>query len=225
MESIELFERLGSGKGEARKLRMDKKVPGICYGRHMDKPVPVAVDLVGISAILRKSDLNALYTVESKDKSIQGQLILIKEKQTDPLTSDLVHIDFQAVNKDEPIKATVVIELVGKPKGAEEGGVLQQPNRTLEISCLPHKTPSVIEVDVSGLDINDSLHVNDIDLPEGVEVIDYANRTLAVVMPPREEEEEPVAAEAVAADEVEVSSEKGKKEDPEPSENKDDKKD
>lgn len=214
--TIKLFSRTGGGKGEARKLRSQKRVPGICYGRHMEVPVPVSVDTISIANLIRKSDLNALYTADSEDKTLSGQLILIKDKQTDPLTGDLVHIDFQAVNKDEAIKATVKIVLVGKPKGVEEGGILQQPNRTLEISCLPHLTPSVIEADVSHLELNDSLHVTDITLPEGVEVIDFANRTLAVVVPPREEEEEP--AEVKAADEVEVSSEKGKQEDEEASE-------
>lgn len=209
-KTIEMIQRAGEGKGEARKLRADNRIPGICYGKHLENPIPVSVDKIKIAATLRGSDANDLFTVSSEDSSIKGQLVVVKDKQTDPLSEDLLHIDFLAVNKDEPIKATVTIELIGKSKGVAEGGILQQPNRTLEIKCLPHKMPSVIEADVSDLAINDSLHVTDIKLPEGVEVVDFANRTLAVVVPPREEEEEPV--EAIAADAVEVVGEKKEEE-------------
>ncbi|MCB0272869.1 MAG: 50S ribosomal protein L25 [Bdellovibrionales bacterium] len=209
-KTIELSQRAGHGKGEARKLRFDQQIPGICYGKHLKNPIPVSVDKVKISNVLRTSNQNELYTVDSTDSNIKGQIVLIKSKQLDPLTDDLIHIDFLAVNKNEPIRTTVSVELVGKAKGVAEGGILQQPNRTLDIRCLPHLIPSKIKADVTELMINDSLHVTDIQLPEGVEVLGAANKTLAVVIPPQEEEVQ--AVQAAEVKEVEVSSGKGKKE-------------
>jgi len=207
---IEMAQRPGQGKGEARKLRFSKQIPGICYGRHLEKPVPVSVDKVKIAAILRRSNANDLFTVASEDKSIGGQLVLIKDKQSDPMTEDILHIDFQAINKDEPIKATIAVELLGKAKGVAEGGILQLPNRTLDIKCLPADIPSKIEIDVTELGLNDSMHVSDITLPKGVEVLGSADRTLAVVVATREEEVKVEVAPEAA--EPEAAADKDKKE-------------
>ncbi|MCB1198509.1 MAG: 50S ribosomal protein L25 [Deltaproteobacteria bacterium] len=205
-KSIEMMERTGEGKGEARKLRADRRIPAVCYGKHLKAPVAVSVDRIEIAAIVRSSDANDLFTVKAEGSPINGELVLIKTKQTDPLTDEMIHIDFQTISKGEPIKAIVTIELVGKSKGVAEGGILQQPNRTLEIKCLPSKMPSSIKVDITNVGLNESLHVSDITLPEGVEVVGTANKTLAVVIPPADEVAQPT--EAVAADAVEVAGKK-----------------
>jgi large subunit ribosomal protein L25 len=172
----------------------------------MDTGVPVSVGKLLIARVLRESDDNALFEVSCDDKTINGQMVMIKDTHVHPVTDELMHVDFLAVNMNEKIKAEVAVELVGKPKGAEEGGILQQPNRSLEISALPNKVPRVLEVDVTGLAIGDSLHVNDITLPDGVEIVDFSNRTLAVVVAPTEEKvEEPTDVDPTA---VEVTSEK-----------------
>lgn len=210
-KTIEMAQRPGQGKGEARKLRFDNRIPGICYGRHLSTPVPVSVDKIKIAAIIRQSNANDLFTVSSEDKNIGGQLVLLKDRQTDPLTEDLLHIDFLAINKDEPIKATVAVELHGKAKGVAEGGILQQLNRTLDIKSLPLNIPAKIEVDVTDIGLNESLHVSDITLPEGVEVLGSVDRTLAVVVSTREEEiKAPDPASAAQEDKEEPAAEPAK---------------
>ncbi|MCC7460028.1 MAG: 50S ribosomal protein L25, partial [Proteobacteria bacterium] len=138
--------------------------------------------------VIRNSSSTSLYKLKADQKVVDGQMVLIKGRQRNPVTDDIIHVDFMAVKMDQPIKVRVPVELKGKAKGVAEGGLLQQPNRWLNVRCLPSAIPTKIEADVSGLDINDSLHSSDLTLPQGVSIVGSINYTLAVVVPPEKEE-------------------------------------
>jgi large subunit ribosomal protein L25 len=191
--------RDGAGKGVSRKTRAVRRVPAICYGNHFEKPVTLSVDKLELSKVIRTSSATSLYKLKSEQKTVDGQMVLIKSKQRDPITDDVIHVDFMAVQMDQKLKVRVPVELKGKAKGVVEGGLLQQPNRWLNVRCFPNNIPTKIIADVSALEINDSLHVNDIQLPEGVSIVGTVNYTLAVVVPPEKEEVAATPVEGAAA--------------------------
>ena len=224
--TINVQVRDGAGKGVARKTRAEKRVPGICYGNHLETPITISIDKLELGKVIRNSTSTSLLKLQSDQKIVDGQMVLIKARQRDPITDEIIHVDFMAVKMDEKIKVRVPVILTGKSKGVVEGGLLQQPNRTLNVRCLPNNIPTKIEADISGLEINDSLHVSDITLPEGVVVVGTVDYTLAVVVPPEKEEVAATPVEgavAAAAVQPEVTAQKlGGKDEPAPAADKKD---
>lgn len=190
--------RDGAGKGSARRLRAEGLVPAVVYGRHLEAPVHIAVDPIEVKrAIATPHRLNTLLSLK-----LEGQperLVLLKDYQQDPLSREMLHADFIDVRENEQVKVNVPLVLVGKPVGVLEGGVLSQSRRDLEVLALPGTIPEKIEVDVSAMKIAQSLHINEVKLPEGVRVKTQVNYTIAVVSVPEKEEVAPVAAAVPAA--------------------------
>ncbi len=188
--------RDGAGKGSARRLRAEGLVPAVVYGRHLETPVHIAVDPIEVrKAIATPHRLNTLLSLK-----LDGQperIVLLKDYQQDPVSREMLHADFMDVRENEQIKVNVPLVLVGKPVGVLEGGVLSQSRRDLEVYALPVAIPEKIEVDVSAMKIAQSLHINDVKLPEGVRVKSHVNFTVAVVSVPEKEEVAPVVAAAV----------------------------
>jgi large subunit ribosomal protein L25 len=188
--------RDGAGKGSARRLRAEGLVPAVVYGRHLETPVHIAVDPIEVrKAIATPHRLNTLLSLK-----LDGQperIVLLKDYQQDPVSREMLHADFMDVRENEQIKVNVPLVLVGKPVGVLEGGVLSQSRRDLEVYALPSAIPEKIEVDVSAMKIAQSLHINDVKLPEGVRVKSHVNFTVAVVSVPEKEEVAPVVAAAV----------------------------
>jgi large subunit ribosomal protein L25 len=187
--------RDGAGKGSARRLRSQGLVPAIVYGRHLETPVHIAVDPIEVKkAIATPHRLNTLLSLK-----LDGQperLVLLKDYQQDPLSREMLHADFIDVRENEQIKVNVPLVLTGRPVGVTEGGILSQSRRDLEVYALPAAIPEKIEADVSHLKIAQSLHINEVKLPEGVRVKSHVNFTVAVVSVPEKEEVAPVAAAA-----------------------------
>jgi large subunit ribosomal protein L25 len=190
--------RDGAGKGSARRLRAEGLVPAVVYGRHLDTPVHIAVDPIEVKkAIATPHRLNTLLTLK-----LDGQperLVLLKDYQQDPVSREMLHADFIDVRENEQIKVDVPLILVGKPVGVTEGGILSQSRREIEVYAMPAAIPEKIEADVSALKIAQSLHINDVKLPEGVRVKTQVNYTIAVVSVPEKEEVAPVVAVATPA--------------------------
>lgn len=207
---INIQARDGAGKGVSRKTRANKRVPAVCYGKNFETPMPVSVDYSELAKVIRTSSSTSLFKVKSESKTLDGQMALMKARQLNPLTEEVIHVDFMIVKMDEKIKVRVPVILTGKAKGVVEGGILQQMSRSLNVRCLPNGIPTKIEADVSKLDINDSLHVSDIKLPEGVEVVGSVDYTLAVCVPPEKEEvaAAPVPGAPAAAVQPEVTAQK-----------------
>lgn len=190
-----------SGKGAARSLRAAGKTPGVIYGH----------DRQAQSLVLETRDLEKLLnqispgtTVIELDVDGQTSRTLMREIQRHPFKPVILHVDFQQLVLGEKVTVQVPIVLVGTPEGVREGGILDQTMRELEIEVDPAQMPEELELDVSGLTIGRSLHVSDIKLPPGVEVLDDPEATVCVLAAPRVEEEPEVEAteEAIAEPEL-----------------------
>ena len=205
--------RTSLGRSAVRKLKAGGAVPAVIYGAKQ-KPQPLQISKRDINAMLsHASGENILVELEIAGESGENRLALVQEVQHSPLGNDVLHIDFHAVAMDETIHAEVPLEPTGTANGVKNfGGLLEQSVRSLAIECLPRDLPDVITVDVSTLNIGDSIHVRDIPLPGGVTSKMPADLTAFSVLAPTVEEE-PVAAVAEPAASPEVIREK--KEEPE----------
>lgn len=202
--------RTAIGRSAVRKLKASGSIPAVIYGSK-DKPEALQVSKHDINALLsHAAGENILVELEVGGKS---RLALVQEVQHAPLGGAVLHIDFHAVSQDEVIQAEVPLEPTGTANGVKNmGGLLEQNLRSLAIECLPRDLPDVIRVDVSALNIGDSIHVREIQLPSGVTTRVQPELTAFSVLAPTVEEE-PVAATAEAAAGPEVIREK--KEEPE----------
>jgi large subunit ribosomal protein L25 len=202
--------RTATGRSAVRKLKAAGSVPAVMYGSK-DKPEALQVSKRDINALLsHAAGENILVELEIAGKT---RLALVQEVQHAPLGGAVLHIDFHAVSQDEVIEADVPLEPIGTANGVKNmGGLLEQNLRTLAIECLPRDLPDVLRVDVAELNIGDSIHVREIQLPAGVTTRIQPDLTVFSVLAPTVEEE-PVAATAEAAAGPEVIKEK--KEEPE----------
>ena len=199
--------RESTGRSAIRKLKARGIVPAIVYGGK-DKPQPLQVSRRDISLMLsHASGENILVELEvAGEKS--SRMAMIQEIQHSPVGGDVLHVDFHAVSMDEKIEADVPLEPSGMPNGVKNfGGLLEQSLRALEVECLPRDLPDKITVDVSSLNIGDSIHVRDIQLPSGVAAKTPLDLTAFSVVAPSVEEE-PVAAVAEETAGPEVIKEK-----------------
>src|SRR5205823_14818506 len=190
--------RASVGRSAVRKLKARGVIPAIIYGGK-DKPQPLQVSARDINAMMsHASGENVLVELEiAGEKS--NRTALVQEVQHSPVRGDILHIDFHAISMDETIQAEVPLEPIGVPNGVKNfGGLLEQSLRALSIECLPRDLPDRITVDVSALNIGDSIHVRDIQLPPGVTAKVQSDLTAFSVLAPAVEEE-PVAAEVEAA--------------------------
>ncbi|MBI4767480.1 MAG: 50S ribosomal protein L25/general stress protein Ctc [Deltaproteobacteria bacterium] len=206
---LESFIRKPAGKGGARTLRRSGIIPAIFYGPGAE-PIPIQVVKSSLEKTLKKqTSENILYqlTIKGNDQEMV-KTAMVKELQKNPIDRSILHLDFYEVSLFKEIDVTVGLKITGKAPGVEKGGILQEISRDLEIRCLPTNIPNHIEVDVSALNIGDSLHAEDLKLPEGIRVLSDAHLTLVTVIPPLEEK--PAAEEPAAEAEVEVASKKGK---------------
>jgi large subunit ribosomal protein L25 len=174
-----------TGKGPARRLRAAGKVPAIFYGKKND-PIMLAVDVHTFTkAITHTPGSNLLLDLEIKNNGeTLTKAAILKESQVRPVDGTFLHLDLLEVFKDVPLDVTVTLEFDGKVPGVEAGGVFQTVARELPVSCLPDDIPDSITVDVSGLEIGDSIHAKDITLPKGVTITADETLTLATVTPP-----------------------------------------
>lgn len=195
---LEVSLREGTGKGVARKLRSAGRVPAVFYG-HGIAPVHLQIDVIPLERVVHRG-ANALIDLQGPEQVV-NKPVLVKELQRDPATRKPLHCDLFAVDLEEQITVDVPFHFVGRPRGVvEQGGVLEPLLRELEVSCMPLAIPDSIEIDVSALEIHDSVHVRDVALPEGVVALVDADQTVVHVVPPRVEEVAEEAAEEAAAE-------------------------
>ena len=199
-------ERLG--KGGARTARREGKIPAVLYG-HGEEPVAVTIAAREFDLAVRAhKGGNPLVNLMVGGGEFTA---LIRDVQYDPMTHDILHLDFQHISLTETIEVKVNVHLLGTPTGVKDGGgILETILREIEVRCLPTAIPASIDVDVTALNIGDSIHVRDLSVPN-VTILNDADATVATVVPPTVMEEKPVEAEAVeGAAEPEVIT-KGKK--------------
>ncbi|HJU75454.1 MAG TPA: 50S ribosomal protein L25/general stress protein Ctc [Gemmatimonadaceae bacterium] len=201
--TLSATKRSDTGKGVARTLRRDGHIPGVIYGRTRD-PQPLSINARELSRLLEH--ISAENTVI--DLTIDGTTArtLIRQIQRHPLKRDILHVDLMELVAGEKVEVRIPILLQGTPEGVRtSGGTLDQIMRELRVRVDPSHIPERIEVDVTELSIGHSIHVNEISVPEGVEVLDDDESTIATVVAPRAvEEPTPVAAEGAEPAEPEL---------------------
>jgi len=185
--SLKAKAREESGKGHARRMRKAGYVPAILYGPEREA-TSIKVKAQELAESLASNAIIDL-TIEG-DEGQEQAVVMLRELQRDILKGFLVHADFHEISLDETMVVSVTIELEGTPAGVKEGGVLSQLLREVEVECLPTSIPSKLTLDVSELEIGDSLEVGELDLPEGVEFITPTDETIVTVIVPTAEIEE-----------------------------------
>lgn len=192
--------RTATGRSAVRKLKALGVVPAVIYGAK-EKAEPLQISRRDITMLLsHASGENVLVELEVAGAN---RLALVQEVQHGPVNGEVLHVDFHAVAADEMIHAEVPLEPTGTPTGVKNmGGLLEQNLRVLAIECLPRDLPDIIRVDVSPLNVGDSIHVRDIPLPTGVTTRVQPDITVFSVLEPTVEEAAPVAETAAAAPEV-----------------------
>jgi large subunit ribosomal protein L25 len=189
---LEVQEREHRGTRESRRLRRDGMIPGVLYGRG-HKPHPISVQERELRRVLTGSaGLHAILDVVlAGQKSTHASIL--KDYQVDPIRGKIEHFDLQEVRLDQPIQTSVVVELVGESAGTKAGGVLSQVSREIRVEALPLEVPERIELDVSAMEIGDTLRLADLPTREGVTYLDDAEETVlaTVTMPTKVEEPEP----------------------------------
>ncbi len=201
------YIRKTTGKGAARKLRKNNQVPAVFYGPGTET-VMLALDYPELEKLLKQaSGENIILDLQVKsDKGTESKKAILKDLQVDPVKDNYVHADFYEISMDKEITVAVQIQLINTPIGASNGGILQHIRRELTITCLPDKLIDAFEIDVSGLDIGDSVHIRDIELPVGITSLEEGHLTVAVVAAPtieveeKEEEEEGLEIEEETAE-------------------------
>ncbi len=197
---LNIEKRQEFGKGGARKLRRKGYIPGILYSPHKDDPqIPVKILRKEFHKIFSKDAEHHVLNLNLENEEIMA---VIKEIQRDPIKSDVLHVDFFKVFKGEKVIVEVPIELVGEPKGVKKGGILEHLLREIEIEAIPSQIPEVIEVDVTDLDLGDTLMVEDLKLPEGVEPITSLETAIVSILAPTKGEEEEEEVEEAAEGEA-----------------------
>ena len=214
MEQINLTAllRVERGKGPAGRLRVAGRVPGILYGPGVEGAIALALNTKELEKTLHThAGGNVLVNLEiAGDKN---RTVMFKEVMRHPLRGTVVHVDLLEVNLNETIEIEVPVHLTGKAAGLAFGGIVQHETRTITILCLPSQIPDSIEVDITHLNVGQSIHVKDIQLAQGLTAVNEPDLTVVAIVSPTAEVA-PKTAEEVQAELAKSFAEKeeGKKE-------------
>lgn len=188
--TLKAEKRTDSGKGVARKLRVNGRIPAVVYGQG-DEGLLLSLDSHDTVYLFEKISIENTIV----DLDVEGEKepisTLVREVQVHPFRSEILHVDFYRIQKGVSLEVQIPLHLHGTAAGVKnQGGVLQQIEHDLPVSCIPSKIPDELTLDVSALEIGDSLSAADLVLPEGVELLLEPEATLVTVSAPRAEEEE-----------------------------------
>src|SRR6266478_7868570 len=189
------------GKGASRRLRHEGKVPAILYGGHTDAR---ALTLSHQKLLIMLDNERFYSTILNLKVGDQTQAAILKDVQRHPFRNAIVHVDFQRVEENEKIRISIPLHFTGaaiSPGVKSQGGIVSHMRNEVEVSCLPKDLPEFVEVDISGLSLNESIHVSQLKIPAGVTLVELVKDDAAVVAihSPRAEEPEPTAAAAAGA--------------------------
>lgn len=197
METLEIQAnaRAAGGKNQARRLRRSGKIPAILYG---PKTQAVALELDKKDFSTRVALLQGSHLVRLKSSvpALAEKVALVKEMQFHPISGDVTHADLYEVDLAAKIQVQVPLRFVGKAAGVTRGGILQPIVREVEVECLPMDIPGFFNVDVSALDIGDSIHIEEIQMPADVTLVFESNFAVVTVVTPTVEEAPAAAAPA-----------------------------
>ena len=201
---IKAAVRNEKGKGSVRKLRSKKIIPAVLYGHKVD-PVMLAIENSEIVKAFKTGDDTTLIKVQIDNQGkTDEKLVMIRETQRHPVKNNVLHLDLFAVNVKEKIHAPVHIRITGESPGVKLGGILRQIVREIEVRALPTEIPQHFEVDISNLEIGDSLQVSDLNPPDNVQILVDESAPILSIMPPtvikEDEPEEGEEGEVAAAE-------------------------
>jgi len=202
-----------TGKGQVRRLRDLGKIPAIFYGPKAS-PIILSINYSDLEKMLKgKSAENIMFdlNISSGEKS-KPKTVMIKEVQIDPVTRRYLHIDLYEIALGKALEVNIPTILINTPIGVTNGGILQHIRRELSVSLLPKDLVEKIEIDVSNLDIGETMHIRDVAFPTGLKPTEDEGLTVATVIAPIVEEEKEEVEEEEAVTEGAVSEEAGGKE-------------
>ncbi len=194
--TLNVLRRTSSSKKERNQLKRKGLIPGIFYGKHIKENIPIAVDPIKIKKILKsQAGINSFINLEIEHNGEKyNHLALIKDVQKHPIYRMPIHVDFYAIEEKEEIEVEVPVVVKGISVGVKKGGILQIIRKELTVKCLPQYLPEKIEIDITDLDINDNVHIEDLKIPN-VKFIYDTNFTVLTIAAPTKEQEEVVEEE------------------------------
>ena len=195
---VEVGSRTETGKGANRRLRRTGQVPAVLYGASK-KNFSINAQTKKMVQILTGHNENAIITLKSADKGVNGKHVLIKDWDRDILSRLPLHVDFYEIDLTKSVRVKVPLQFTGKAKGLAEGGIVSPIVREIEVDCLPTAIPDDIVVDVSGLGVGESIHIEELAVPEGVKKHFVDNYTVVTCTYIKEEVIAVVPAEGAAA--------------------------
>ena len=190
--TLEANERKSISKSSRSDLRKNGRVPGIYYSKHSN-PIPIDVLERTINPLVFTSKT---HLISLKLEGHEELECIIRDVQFDPVTDRVIHIDLLGLTKGEKLQLEIPVQLKGTAVGIKEGGVLQHFLHKLDIECLPKDIPEHIEVDISALQIGDSIHIRDISMPD-IEILNSEDSMIVMVSHQKVKEEEPATEEVV----------------------------
>jgi large subunit ribosomal protein L25 len=188
-------------KRDAKRLLRNGKIPGILYGPKT-QAIALALDKREFSSRVADLEGSHLVRLKSESSALADKVALVKAMQHHPISGDVIHTDLYEVDLSAKITVNVPLHFIGKAEGVVRGGILQPIVREIEVECLPLDIPAFFDVDVSALDIGDSVHIEELTMPEGVTAVYESNLALVAVVPPTVEEAPAAAAAPVEGAEV-----------------------
>jgi len=195
LQELKANTRTLKGESASRALRREGKIPTVLYGPETES-LSLSINLSDLEKIFKKGRKgHFLYNLVVQNDNTNTMMVMIKDIQKHPLTRNFLHVDLYKVSNDRKLKVNVPVVPVGKAKGIEMGGLLQVIRRELEILAFPDQIPEFIEIDVTDIDIGDSIHVKDVTLQGDIKILADVNFTVITVVSPKtvetlEEEEE-----------------------------------
>jgi len=196
---LEVKEREQKGKGPVKKLRRQGFIPAIMYGYKGNKPL--SIHYSEFQKLFEEIGEHAIITLNiGEEEKID---VIVKSFQLDPVKRNIIHIDFLQIQKGQVLRTEIPVKVIGTSKGIKKGGILEEYVRDIEVECLPRDIPDSITIDVTDLDIGDSVHIRDLPVSDKLRILANQEQVvLAVGMPSKIEE--PVVEEAEEAEEEEA---------------------
>ncbi|HOV21302.1 MAG TPA: 50S ribosomal protein L25 [bacterium] len=214
MEKIEFSAEIreGTGKKITRKLRKNEYIPAVLYGAK-EPPLLLKLKRKDTEKTIRHIESHSIMAdliIDEKSGKKENVKVVLKEIQVNPIKENITHLDFYRVSMDKPIFITVPLHFIGTAPGTEKGGILDEEMREITIECLPKDAPSFLEIDISSLDIGNTLLVKDIKTDKKIRIVENGERVVISVLAPKvvEVEEEAVEKEEVKKEPEVITEEK-----------------
>ncbi|MFW5799193.1 MAG: 50S ribosomal protein L25 [Spirochaetota bacterium] len=179
---VKAFKRVPHSSNSTGRLRKEGYIPGVIYGPKLEKNIDVSLLKNEFEKVFFKVGEHTIINLDVDGETYE---VLIKDYQIDPMNKKLTHIDMLIISDDIPVKTYVPVNITGIPKGVKSGGILEQFVSYVRVKAYPRSIPHEFIVDVSPLDVGDSFKIRDMDVPEGVTVLNVPHQTIAGIVTSR----------------------------------------